>query len=128
MSPFPDVLIFRDAGMRGGSRVFELMERYRYLPESGERVFVPAGFLTDGASIPRAFWSLFSPVGKCFGAAIIHDYLYSPGNTSRTRLEADRIFLQAMTDSGVGWMTRQTIYRAIRIGGRSAWKAARSNL
>jgi hypothetical protein len=38
-------------------------------------VKVPVGFVTDGASVPRIFQYWFSPTGKYFGAAIIHDFL-----------------------------------------------------
>lgn len=43
--------------------------------ESGRWVHVPAGFMTDGASVPRAFWSLIPPWGIYGQAAILHDYL-----------------------------------------------------
>lgn len=35
----------------------------------------PKGFITDGASIPRFFLRIFSPTGRYFGAAIVHDYI-----------------------------------------------------
>lgn len=38
-------------------------------------VNVPTGFVTDGASIPWVFRWRFSPTGKYFGAAIVHDYI-----------------------------------------------------
>lgn len=37
-------------------------------------VVVPTGFVTDGASIPWFMRWRFSPTGKGFGAAIVHDY------------------------------------------------------
>ena len=30
---------------------------YEYEFDSGRKLFVPVGFITDGASIPKAFWS-----------------------------------------------------------------------
>ena len=37
---------------------------------------VPAGYVTDGASIPRIFWSIFPPNRTDYlPCAIIHDYL-----------------------------------------------------
>jgi len=40
-------------------------------------ITVPAGFIFDGASIPRMFWGVkgFSPVGAKLWAALIHDWL-----------------------------------------------------
>src|SRR5262245_38142541 len=37
---------------------------------------VPAGFVTDLASIPRIFWSALPRDGEYAYAAILHDYLY----------------------------------------------------
>lgn len=51
---------------------WKLLESYT---SNNGKVTVPAGFVTDGASIPFVFRWLFSPTGKYFGAAIIHDYL-----------------------------------------------------
>ena len=104
MKNFPDVAVLRDGGMRGGSRVFELTEMFRYYSPALE-IAVPAGFVTDGASVPQIFWNIFSPFGEYFPAALIHDFLYSkssnPQHGELTRKQADKIFLGAMRDIGV---------------------------
>lgn len=51
---------------------WELQEDYTSM--NGE-INVPTGFVTDGASIPFMFRSIFSPTGRYFGAAIVHDYI-----------------------------------------------------
>ena len=51
---------------------WELMEEYI---STNQVVNVPKGFITDGASIPSFMRWLFSPTGRYFGAAIIHDYI-----------------------------------------------------
>ena len=54
---------------------FELVENYDFeLPcISGS---IPKGFKTDGASIPRIFWSIYPPYkSEYFSACVIHDYL-----------------------------------------------------
>lgn len=38
---------------------------------------VPAGTVTDLASVPRLLWAVFPPHGRWAKAAIIHDYLYA---------------------------------------------------
>ncbi len=53
---------------------WQLLEPYT---SHNGNVIVPTGFITDGASIPLIFRWLFSPTGRYFGAAIIHDYLIS---------------------------------------------------
>jgi hypothetical protein len=45
-----------------------------YTSQNGE-IKVPKGFITDGASIPLPLQTIFSPTGRYFGAAIIHDYV-----------------------------------------------------
>ncbi|EAP2902404.1 DUF1353 domain-containing protein [Salmonella enterica subsp. enterica serovar Chester] len=88
-----------------------------YLSEDYSDVIeVPAGFITDLATIPRIFWSLMPPDGRYAKAAIIHDYLYD--NALRTKYEADRIFLDGMTVLGVPRWKRTIIYWAVRLFGR----------
>lgn len=83
-------------------------------------ITVPAGFVTDFASIPRAFWQALPVHGRYGRAAIVHDYLYW---TQRcTREQADNIMLAAMVETEVKAATRRTIYRAVRAGGGRAWE------
>ena len=83
-------------------------------------VSVPEGFVTDLASIPRAFWSIRRPEGRHAFAAVVHDYLY--WTQTKTRKEADNIFKQAMLDSKVGKKEAETLYQAVRQFGESAWE------
>ena len=86
-----------------------------------ETVIVPRGFVTDLASIPQLLWSFkMKPTGAYAYAAIIHDWLY--WSQSRTRKESDLIFFHAMEDSKVEKGLRDKMYRAVRVGGGSAWK------
>lgn len=121
MKAFPDKLRFDDAGMLNGDRVFVLTHEFRYVSSMGV-IHVPALFLTDGASIPKAFHSVLGPFGSYFEAAVIHDFLYSPENLEFDRRESDEIFYEAMYKSGVPWATRAIIYRAVRIFGKRHFK------
>jgi hypothetical protein len=124
---FPDPLQVRYVATMGDSRVFQLSHYFRYISSWGI-ITVPTGFQTDGASVPRIFWSIFQPYGKYFPAAIIHDYLYSrySNRLSIDRKTADLIFKEAMFNLGIGWVTRETIYRAVRLGGGIPWKREKS--
>ncbi len=116
---FPDPIDLRDHGLRGDTRLFRLISPFTCYSSYGT-ITVPAGFVTDGASIPRLFWALLGPFGPWFAAAIIHDYLYSDLNTRFTREQSDLIFKEAMFNLGVDWPRREAIYRAVRaFGGRS---------
>jgi hypothetical protein len=44
--------------------------------DTGKIVTVPAGFVTDFASIPRPFWSILPTWGKYGPPAVVHDFLY----------------------------------------------------
>jgi hypothetical protein len=121
---FPDPLIFRHVGTYNGSMILQVTQPFRYLSVEHNEICVTANFLTDGASVPRVFWNILSPFGEYFGAALIHDYLYSANNRRFDRATSDRIFLDAMKDAGVSWVKRHTIYRAVRLGG---WRSFRGN-
>ena len=130
MNAFPDVAQFADAGMRGDCRIFRLTTSFRYHSSVGT-IRIPKGFYTDGASVPRIFWNIFSPFGSYFSAALVHDYLYSKDSNEifpvAGRKEADLIFKEAMFNAGVNWITRETVYRAVRLGGWRSYKKKFSN-
>jgi len=119
---FPDKLHFDDAGMKGGSRLLMITAPFRFRSPLGI-ITVPSGFVTDGASVPRIFWNIFSPFGSYFRAAVIHDYLYSPLNAKFNRKQSDGIFLDGMRELGVGWLKRKMIYRAVRMFGMRSFKS-----
>lgn len=93
-----------------------------WTPNSGQKyepVVVPGGFVTDLASIPRAFWQILRPEGRHAYAAVVHDYLY--WTQTRSREEADMIFRFALEDSKVSSETIETLHAAVRTFGQSAW-------
>jgi len=124
---FPDPLLTRYVGTVNSSRIFQLIHYFRYISSWGI-ITVPTGFQSDGASIPRLFWPILQPDGPFFPAAIIHDYLYSRHSNKLgiDRKTADLIFKEAMFNLGIGWVTRETIYRAVRLGGGIPWKREKS--
>lgn len=93
--------------------------------DTAYEVTVPAGFVTDFASIPFIFRAVLSPTGQPGRAAIVHDFLY--WQQSCTRSQADRILLLAMIESRVSLVTRQAVYRAVRFGGETAWESNRQD-
>lgn len=118
MSAFPDEAQFKVHGYRHGSMILQLTAPFRYHSQRiGETITVPSGFISDGASVPRIFWTLFSPFGEYFRAALVHDFLYTGANRVYNRAESDRIFLEAMVEAGVPFIRRRLIYRAVRVGG-----------
>ena len=98
-----------------------LLSELRYTDPYGEVWIAPAGARVDGASIPRAFWSIIGGPfeGKYRNASVLHDVAYE--EQSRPWEDADRMFYNAMRCSGVGVMTAKTMYYALRRHGRH-WK------
>ena len=81
---------------------------------------VPAGFITDFASIPWLFWTFLPSWGKYGKAAVVHDYLYQ--TQTKTRKESDQIFLEAMGVLGVRRWRKYPMYLAVRWFGWLVWK------
>jgi hypothetical protein len=65
-------------------RLFELTRPFRYVMTDGDVITAPAGYRTDGASIPRRLQDIFPPFGAWVEAAIIHDYLCTRGLEGRS--------------------------------------------
>ena len=90
-------------------------------------VTVGDGFVTDGASIPRAFYTLIGcPLsGKYVGSAIIHDALYN--SRLLPKVDADKMFLEMLKDNGVGAIKRNLMYWAVKYFGKSSYNATTPN-
>ena len=78
------------------------------------KIIVPAGFITDLASIPRVFRFLIVKNGRHRRAAVVHDWLCRLG-LEFNRVTADKIFLEAMKLCGVPRMRRRLMYWAVRV-------------
>lgn len=92
---------------------------------------VPAGFVTDFASIPRIVTIFLTPthgfVSDYGRAAVIHDWLYRHGATFTPpvpRAAADRVFFEAMLFENVIWPTRFLMWAAVRLFGWTAYRRA----
>ncbi|MBT1508870.1 DUF1353 domain-containing protein [Bradyrhizobium sp. SRL28] len=99
-----------------------LNKRIDWTPSPGQTlpsVSVPAGFVTDFASIPRALWTALPRDGDYVWAAIVHDYLYWYQTT--TREIADSVLNAAMIDFKIPAANRVAIYQGVHLGGESSW-------
>lgn len=89
---------------------------------SGGSHQVEEGEETDFASIPRFFWRLCPPWGLSMRAAAAHDSIYRRPDVLVTREQADRMFLEVMSQDGVAWWQRQIMYRAVQLFGWAAFR------
>lgn len=79
-------------------------------------IIIPAWFRFDGASIPRLFHWIWTPMGTdTLPWALFHDYIY------RTHLYprdiADQLFNELMIDCDVSFIKRALFYLWVRIWG-----------
>lgn len=91
----------------------------KYRAVSGALYTVPAGFVTDLASIPAMVRGIISPNGPSRRAAVLHDWLYCLKAGERS--EADALFLEALEAEGVNLFVRRAMWLAVRAGGWMYW-------
>ena len=110
---------------------FRLLRRFGYRdPRHSQPFVVPAStesFLTDLTSVPWFFTWLVPRTGPHLPAAVLHDGLVSddPREVSYlgpvvTRVEADRIFREAMLDTGTGLVRAWLVWTAVTLA--AAWQ------
>ena|GEM_PF-719504 len=125
--------------IRAGRSLWALQRPMSYYAGENrdEEIVVPAGFVTDLASIPRLVWSFYPPDGPWVKAAIIHDFLYDTQGDGRwnsttgvsraepySRAESDGILLEGMAERSVGRWERFVIWASVRLGGQRGWDRA----
>ena len=110
-----------------GPGLFRLSATFLYRNGS-IAVDVPAGFVSDGASIPKIAWSIVGGpwTGKYRNAAVVHDYLYSV--QTFTRRITDREFLRGMKGLGVSWWKRRLMHRCVRLVAWIPWRKCKKKL
>lgn len=80
----------------------------------GAVVLVPAGFQTDLASVPRIPFIFTLWGGRAHRESVIHDYLYRiDAVPPATKLQADRVFLEAMAVRGKPFYVRWFMFAGV---------------
>jgi hypothetical protein len=106
--------------VRARARVFELTAPLTYTG-ARDTIEVPAGFVTDFASVPRACSWLIPTYGTYTPAAVVHDWLCEQvhaGAATVSRRDADGIFRRSLRELGVSWPRRWLMWAAVRVGSR----------
>ena len=94
---------------------------------------VPAGFKSDGASVPVNLHWVCDPEDLSEAAWLIHDYLYryqgAPPNLATwaryTRAQVDALFDSINKRHGVPSRKCRLAYLGVRLGGWTAWRKNR---
>lgn len=103
--------------------------------DRGIVVVVPAGFIFDGASIPKPLWGLLSPTGLLLIPGLIHDFAYrydylwaidENGNFFKFEEQAgrkywDKLFMEVGLDVNGMKIIDRIAWFALLLGGKAAW-------
>jgi Protein of unknown function (DUF1353) len=93
-------------------RNMQLENAFSFVDPSGKTWDVPAGAITDGASIPRVLWVAYPPfTGKYRIAAVVHDHYCQSKNESWKATHA--VFYDALRAAGVDDATAKTMWAAV---------------
>jgi hypothetical protein len=82
-------------------------------------IVVPAGFVTDLASVPRVPIAYMLAGGTSNEASVVHDYLYTSHLVDRQT--ADAVLREASAVTGVPAWRRAIMWAAVRAFGGSHW-------
>jgi hypothetical protein len=85
---------------------------------NGDTIIID-NFVSNGASVPKILWGIYSNLGTYVVPAIIHDYLYD--NNLYSREFADRQFLLDMGVTNTKKSTKWIFYWTVRIFGAKNW-------
>lgn len=105
-----------------GSQLWELHEDLIFKSDKYPGLFIaPKGFVTNFASIPRIFWTIYPPVGNYDAAAVIHDGGYSHILTTKDGIKIntvkhviDNIFYECLRVCKVNRFNAKLMYMLVR--------------
>jgi hypothetical protein len=100
---------------------WKLQDDFSYEDDSIQ-VTVKSDFITDGASIPKLFWSVAgNPLeNDLLKPAIIHDGLYTLMQLPRGK--CDKLLKEMLLFNGTSKVKANLVYYVVRILGGSHWK------
>jgi hypothetical protein len=96
-----------------GTGRMKILNEYSFVDSAGGRWVVPAGYVSDGASIPKLAWSIVGdPWGADYrNAAVIHDAACE--NKNRPWESVHLTFYYAMLAAGVSKYKAKVMYAAV---------------
>lgn len=88
----------------------------------GVKYIVPAGYITDFASIPRFLWRMFPAANyEASHAAVFHDYVYSHLYMQKSKQWADTAFHAIMLRTGARKWVAWAFFQAVKRFGKGGW-------
>ena len=117
-----------------GVRHWEIAKDFEY-ELNGNKYVIPAGFIFDGASIPKFLHTFLSPVGVLLIGGLVHDYAYKyaalkPKSKKDAILlldqkKSDQIFRDINIEINGFYFMNYLAYWSLRLGGFMAWNKHR---
>jgi len=95
-----------------GQGDWKLLAPLKYTTNEGVKYVVPAGMVSDFASVPRRPLAYLLTGGTAHRAAVLHDWLIRDKVVPRE--QADDLFLEAMESVGVPNWRAMLMYQAVR--------------
>lgn len=91
---------------------FEVVKEFVFYSNAyGKSILISAGYKTNGANVPRLFWSIYPPYrSEYFSAVIIHDFLCDKAKSKKDYELADKTLKEAMQVLGVGKITTNIFF------------------
>lgn len=122
--PAAEARIVLERHAKDGPERFSMERRIAYRDRHFGEILVPShpDFRTDLTSVPALFTWLVPKTGAHLPAALIHDALVESDGTQSyqstrgfriDRVEADRVFRDAMADTGTGVIRRWIVWSAV---------------
>jgi hypothetical protein len=127
MTRYPNILLRKRQGAEDKIDWFEVAEPCRFDTMLDPGATLPAGYVTDFASVPRLLWNMLPPHDRMTNAAILHDYKYdnqlgeAEHGAEKARLIADIEFGWDCAASGVPKWQIMLVVAFIRIFGKKWW-------
>jgi Protein of unknown function (DUF1353) len=99
-------------------RNWKLLRPLRYTGNRGDSFTVPAGYVTDFASVPRVAVWLIPRFGRYTRAAILHDWLLTDALPAGlvTSVDTDGIFRAVLRELGTPPVKRWLMWTGVRWG------------
>jgi hypothetical protein len=110
-------------GSTDGRGTWMLLAPLKYCSdELYQLITVPAGFITDFASVPRIPVAFLLTADAGHAAAVIHDWAYTTHFVSRAK--SDALFREALRSSGEPAWRVWLMWLGVRIGGSRPYESA----
>lgn len=132
MNPFVGELVLRalrpDELLNPAVQIYDVRQMFGFVSREQVRsITVPAGSLTDFASVPAIVRGLIDDDDPhLLMPSVVHDFLYArrgrlSARAPLSRLQCDRILREGMRGLGAPAWKQFAVYWAVRVGGRRHW-------